>query len=138
MRLFLDSSALVKRYVEEPGSARVIELCRQADEIVISVVGPIEIFSALARRRREGYLSSPVFASIKRNIAADIAGASIVELYPQVVAEAVKCLEKSPLRSLDAIQVASAIVCESDLFLTADKRQALGAKKRRLRTELVS
>ena len=36
MRLFLDSSALAKRYVLENGSDRVVELCREADEVVLS------------------------------------------------------------------------------------------------------
>jgi len=38
MRILLDSSALAKRYVCEPGTEQVLSRCRDADEIVLSVL----------------------------------------------------------------------------------------------------
>ena len=128
MRLFVDSSALAKRYVLEPGSEQVIELLGKADEVVLSVVSAVELISAFTRRKREGTMSLAAYKKLKKAFANDLETVSIVELFPTVVSLAVQCLERSSLRSLDAIQVASAIICECDLFLSGDERQAECAK----------
>jgi predicted nucleic acid-binding protein len=38
MNIFLDSSAIVKRYIEESGSSRVAEILRDAGEITICII----------------------------------------------------------------------------------------------------
>ena len=53
MKVFFDSSALVHRYVPERGTEAVLELCRQATELGVSVICLPEIISALNRLRRE-------------------------------------------------------------------------------------
>ena len=57
---FFDSSALVKRYVHEQGSMRVRETTASVSGhlIHISILTVAEIASALARRHREGRLST--------------------------------------------------------------------------------
>ena len=47
MRLFLDSSAFAKRFVNEAGSQDVERLCSLADELALSVICVPEIVSAL-------------------------------------------------------------------------------------------
>jgi predicted nucleic acid-binding protein len=37
MKIFLDSSALAKRYIPEKGSDKVITVCKKADELDISI-----------------------------------------------------------------------------------------------------
>lgn len=56
---FLDSSALVKRYVPETGSAWVQALADVAtgNLLIIARITWVEVLSALARRQREGSLS---------------------------------------------------------------------------------
>ena len=53
MRVFLDSSSFAKRFVEEPGSEQVEEICAEATELGLSVLCVPETVSALNRRRRE-------------------------------------------------------------------------------------
>ncbi len=137
MRLFLDTSALAKRYVLESGSSELTELCRQADEIVLSYICTVELISALNRLKREGKLSSSEYKKIKKSFGEDLKGATIVELYPLVIRQAVQCLEKTPIRSLDAIQIASAMVSDCDLFLSADSRQTAAAKVMGLKSRLL-
>lgn len=137
MRVFLDSSALAKRYVDEPGTERVLLLCRNADEIVLSVLCAPELISAFNRLRREGKLSSARYLRLKNELAADLEQATIVDLTPSVVHRTVSCLEHATLRTMDAIQVASASESLCDLFLTADRRQCGAATKLKLRTENV-
>ncbi|HIJ69310.1 MAG TPA: hypothetical protein HPP81_01005 [Deltaproteobacteria bacterium] len=38
MRVFFDTSAFVKRYIEEPGADKVIEICMKAEELVLNVI----------------------------------------------------------------------------------------------------
>lgn len=137
MRILLDSSALAKRYVFEPGTEQVLRRCREADEIVLSVLCVPELVSAFNRLRREGALSASRYRRLKRDLAADLEQATIVDLTPSVVHRTVACLEHEPLRALDAIQVASALESLCDLFISADRRQCAAAARLKLRTENV-
>lgn len=55
--VYLDTSALAKRYVQEVGSEWVVRLC-QREPAAISLIAIPELASALARRTREGALSA--------------------------------------------------------------------------------
>jgi uncharacterized protein len=137
MILFLDSSALAKRYVAERGSELVAKRCADAHIITLSTLAPIEVLSGLGRLRREGSLATSRYRYLKKELSADIAQARIVTLEAAVVKKAIHALEVAPLRTLDAIQIASAMLAECDLFLTADTQQARGAQVLKLHTELV-
>jgi predicted nucleic acid-binding protein len=56
---FLDSSALVKRYISETGSAWVLGLLAAAlnNEIFIAAIAKVEIVAAITRRSRTGSIS---------------------------------------------------------------------------------
>ena len=123
MRLFLDSSALAKRYVAEPGSDLLLARSQQAAEVLISVLCAPELISGFNRLRREGRLSTSQYGKLKRELAADAREATVVEMTQAVVSRTVFCLEKTPLRASDAIHVASAIESMCELCLTAARRQ---------------
>ncbi|MBP1602748.1 MAG: hypothetical protein H6Q06_2899, partial [Acidobacteria bacterium] len=53
MNVFMDSSALAKRYIEEPGSEVVEEILSSAASLGVSVICLSEVISALCRRRRD-------------------------------------------------------------------------------------
>mgnify|MGYP001011999097 CR=1 FL=1 len=57
---FFDSSALVKRYVAETGTAWVLEITRPGTghTLLIARITWVEMLSALARRQREGSLTA--------------------------------------------------------------------------------
>ena len=135
MNVFLDSSALAKRYVQEPGSDRVEEILSSASSLGISVLGVAEVVSALCRRRRERKLSPPQYSKAKQALFEDIEDASLVNLTDRVVARAIALLERWPLRSSDALQIASAAVWSAELFVSADERQCAAARAYGLRVE---
>jgi predicted nucleic acid-binding protein len=137
MRIFLDSSALAKRYVAENGTERILTVCRQADEIALSVLCVPELISGFNRLKREGFLSSASYHSLKRDLAADLEQATVMELSPAIVDRTIFCLERASLRALDAIQLASAMESHCHLFLTADRRQHEAAHGLKVKTELV-
>lgn len=135
MRLFLDSSALAKRYIAEPGTERVVNRCRQAGEVVLSVICAPELISAFQRLRRERRLSVRQYRALKQDLAADLSQATIVQLTEAVLAKAIETLERTAARTLDAIHVASACEMSCDLFLSADRRQCEAGRKMGLRVE---
>jgi len=137
VKTFFDSSAFAKRYVEEAGSHVVDSLCQEATEVALCVLCVPEIISALNRRVREGLLTDREYTESKQYLFQDIRDAVIVNLVLQVVSTCTKILEASPVRVADALQIACALEWETELFVSADKRQISAAKKAGLRTKFV-
>jgi predicted nucleic acid-binding protein len=129
MRVFFDTSALTKRYVEEEGSEQVRALCAEADALGVSVLILPELISTLCRLVREGRLSSEDYRSLKSAVQADLADADLCDLSQDTFEQALRCLEDHPLRTLDALHVGSALVYQPDLFVSADRRQAEAADR---------
>lgn len=128
MIVFLDSSALAKRYVQEPGSDRVEEILSSASSLGISVICLSEVVSALCRRRREGKLSQQQYSRAKQALFEDIEDASVINVTDQVILRAVDLLERWPLRSSDSLHVASAAEWSAELFVSSDERQCAAAR----------
>ena len=135
MKLFLDSSAFAKRFVEEPGSRQVEALCAQADELGLCILCVPEIISALNRRLREKCLTPQDYSRAKQRLAQDVRDATVVNLTPEVIQTGISLLEAHPLRFLDALHIACAMAWEADLFASADHRQIAAAKKAGLNTK---
>lgn len=128
MKTFFDSSAFVKRYVDETGSQEVDELCQNASELALSIICLPEIISALNRRVREDLLSAQQYGTIKEHLAADVRDAVIINLTPEVISASISLLEASPLRAMAALHVACALAWEAELFVSSDQRQIAAAE----------
>ncbi len=105
---FFDASALVKRYVRESESAAVRRALARGD-VVISRLSEGEVASALARLTREGHIQTRQRDRALAALLADVAAWHVVECSPAVVTLARTLLTRHPLRSGDAIQLASAL-----------------------------
>ena len=128
MRVFFDPSALAKRYVDESGTAAVLEWCDRAGELALAVTAVPELISAFCRLQRERRINAAQYRRLKAELMGDLADALICELTPEVVQRAVDALEAQPLRGMDAIHVAAALACEADVFVSADQRQCAAAR----------
>jgi predicted nucleic acid-binding protein len=129
---FLDSSALVKRYVPELGSQWVetITNLNSGNLLIISRLAWVEVLSALARRQREGTLEMADANLITAKFRSDLnTQYQLVEIDQILVEMAGKLVNQYPLRAYDAVQLASALKVRSALptsfspnftFLTAD------------------
>ncbi len=135
MKTFFDSSAFAKRYVEEDGSDAVEQLCGKATALGLSVICTPEVISALNRRLREGALSHAQYREAKARLAAEVADATIVNLVPAVVAEAIGIRETNAVRAIDALHVACALQWNAELFVSSDDRQLRTAKRAKLRAK---
>ncbi|MBI2891391.1 MAG: type II toxin-antitoxin system VapC family toxin [Nitrospirae bacterium] len=128
MNVFLDSSALGKRYVEEAGSDQVADILARASSLGLCVIAPTEVVSALCRLRRERRLTREQYGKAKAALFRDVGDATVIGLTDGVIARAVGLLERCPLRSSDALHLACAAEWSCDLFVSADDRQCAAAK----------
>jgi hypothetical protein len=135
VNVFLDSSALAKRYIQEPGSDRLEEILSSASSLGVCVICVSEVVSALCRRRRERKLSRQQYLKAKQALFEDIEDSSMVNVTDRVLARAVELLERWPLRSSDSLHVASAAEWSAELFVSADERQCAAARAYGLQVE---
>ena len=115
---FFDSSALVKRYVHEQGSAWVREITATASKhlIHLSLLTITEIASALARRQREGSLSPYERDRLFGAFMVDCARSYLLlRMEEDIIQRAIFLVRLYPLRSADAIQLATAVALHHTL-----------------------
>jgi uncharacterized protein len=129
VKVFFDSSALVKRYVPEKGSEAVLSLCEEATELGLSVICFPEIISALCRLRRERRIEGPQYIAAKQGIALDLRDAVLCNITETTVLQCILLLEENILRAMDAFHIAAALEWEADLFVSSDTHQIKAAKK---------
>jgi len=112
--LYVDSFALVKHYVREPGStglnAKLNEASLHQHGVFISVVGYAEILAIFARRLREKVVSENQARLLRDEFLDDwMFSLSPVELTVGVIGFISELVNKHPLRGADAIHLASAL-----------------------------
>ncbi len=137
MKIFFDSSAFIKRFIQEQGSAEVDEYCQQASMLGLSIICLPEIMSALNRKVREENLSTEDYLNLKGQIAEDIKDVQIINLVPEVVESSITLLERNMLRSLDALHLSCAIIWNAELFISSDKRQIQAAENSGLQVRYI-
>jgi predicted nucleic acid-binding protein len=115
-RYFFDSSALVKNYHAEAGTATVQSiLSRASSEFLISRLATVEMLSAFAMKVRTGVFSASDFGVLRRRFLADIRRKSLVpvrvlSLHFEIAGDLVtKHAMSRQLRALDALQLAVAL-----------------------------
>ena len=102
MSLYLDSSALVKRYVDEEGSAIVRRQMSKAGAWVVSQVTFVEVLRVLSQASEAAMTARAEWPRF-----------DVVAVSPPVCETAVALAGRHRLRSLDAIQLASAATAGS-------------------------
>jgi predicted nucleic acid-binding protein len=136
-RVFLDTSALLKRYVIEQGSHHVTQFFtpyRRQSRIFVSELTYVEALAAFARRS-----PAPPAATSKAFMADYQRGMRKVFIDRAIIEQAALLAQTHRLRSADAIQLASVLrVVESVpdiLLLTADLEMIVAAQIEGLQVE---
>jgi uncharacterized protein len=133
MFLYLDTSSLVKLYVEEEGSEQVALRVVSASYCATSIVAYAEARAAFARRSREQAFTLEDYQQIKFALERDWSRYVVLTLDFSLVAQAGELAEKHALRGFDSIHLASAIslrdqVASSVVFSAWDARLLFAAK----------
>jgi predicted nucleic acid-binding protein len=129
MRIFLDSSAFAKRYIEEPGSEKVEDLCAQATELGVSSICLPEVISGLCRLRRDSILTRNQYEVTKEALLRDFEDIAVCNITPAVIEQTIHILETNTLRTLDALHIGCALEWKAEVFASSDLRQISAAKK---------
>ena len=137
MILYLDTSALVKLLRVEQGSEAIWEATESAQALASSTLARVEVHSALARLIREGQPREALQSSLIE-FEELWSGMAQVQMDRAVDAACGLCF-KHPLRTLDAIHLASALLLREEgglevVFACADGRlrEAAAAEEFRL------
>ncbi len=131
--IYMDTSALAKWYVNESRSDEVDEYIRQNAPMRISDLTVVEMRSLLARRRREGRISSNNEMEAFANFQEDMRrGLLIRHPLPEGWAEGavnlMAVLSEIPIRSLDAMHIVTAQEIAAVALVTADRALAGAAE----------
>jgi len=131
---FLDTSALVKRYVPELGSNWIqsITVPAAGNFLAISQITWVEVCSAFSRRQREGSLSGDEVDQLMGDFRTDFDNQyEVLEVDRTLIETAGALVMQNPLRAYDSVQLASALRVQSTLvsvpdtqliFVSADNR----------------
>ena len=105
--LYLDTSSLVKLYIEETGSDEVRQDLGDAAAGATSAIAYAEARAAFARLRRHGTITAAVFRSVKRDFDADWSRYLVVEPTLELCRTAGDLAERYRLRGFDSIHLAT-------------------------------
>jgi predicted nucleic acid-binding protein len=106
---FIDSSALVKRYISETGSAWVLGLFDPTlkNEVFIAAITSVELIAAITRRSRSGSISITDTTITRNQFKSDLQkDYQIVEITENIINSGMVLSETYGLRGYDAIQLA--------------------------------
>ena len=131
---FLDSSALIKRYVVEIGSPWIKTLTdsQTGNSLLLVRITWVEVLSAFARRQREGSITTAEVAALIAKFRSEFNSRyRVIEVDRALVERAGELIVQYPLRAYDAVQLAAALRVQSVLtsiletqliFVSADNR----------------
>ncbi len=109
--VFLDSSAIVKLSLDEPGSEWLRREVRDRVTLLFAVrVASVEVVSAIARRRKATQLPPETASALIDQVWVEFEERfSVVEISPFLVTFAMNIADIHGLRAYDAIQLAAAV-----------------------------
>jgi len=147
---FFDASAVVKRYVREPGSVWVREICHALDAagdqqhlITIAEISRVEVAAAFAVLVRRNEISKGLGRRAFEQFTTEIADEyQLVRLTAAMIRDAAELTQRHPLKGFDAVQLATATALRrqllsqtSDLvFVTGDQTLLQAARAEGLTT----
>lgn len=131
--VYLDTSALAKRYLNEAGSEEFEAYLTAQGVGLISSLTVAEMRCLLARRRREESIDAGLEARIMAAFEEDLLTGVLVmkRLQDEDVWEAVRLVDRlreHALRTLDALHLASAQAAGAKELATADRAMAAAAE----------
>jgi predicted nucleic acid-binding protein len=108
MILYAESSAVLSWLLDEPSHSRVIEELGTADRIATSVITVLECSRALARARHAGRISAIEERAALHVLDEALESWHLLDVSEDVIERARAAFPAEPVRSLDAVHLASA------------------------------
>jgi predicted nucleic acid-binding protein len=115
MVLYIESSAVLAWLLGEPPAKRILDILHAAEQVVSSALTPVECARGLTRARLLERLTSIQELAALQLLDQAESMWHIQELTAQVLARAREPMPGDPVRTLDALHIASAIVLRDGL-----------------------
>lgn len=138
MRVAIDTSALVKRYLAIQGGAALQPVFDQATSVHIAHHCRVEMHSAFNRMRLTKQITPTVCRAAIADFDKELVDFQVSPWTPEIEAQAISLLAGSNLRAMDALHVAAALAVDVDRFVTSDERQWQAAKRANIAATLIA
>jgi predicted nucleic acid-binding protein len=134
--IYADSSAIVKRYYEEPGSERVREGWNGAERVFTSRVAYAEVHAALARKHRDKGITVSKLRLIGSSFESEWPAYDQILVDGATLGEVRRLARRHALRGFDAIHLSAALWLRAELggsveFWVSDEQLEAAASKER-------
>lgn len=131
-RAYFDTSALVKCYVEEAGTDAALGLAAR-HAVVSSALAMVELVGALRRQEASRMLTRGQREAALLRLQVDRTHWTLLEVDAQVVARAEALTRAQPIKTLDAVHLASVLILQAEIglrppFITGDTQQRRAAE----------
>jgi len=139
---YWDTSALVKQFIQEVGTDDALALRADAPPHATATIAYTETFSAFRRRVREAALKELQYHEVVRRFVQEWPAYVRINLDDSILARSKTLLERYPLRTLDAIHLASALELQEQLnepsvLISADAQLLRAAMAEQLETKRI-
>ena len=114
-RLYVDASALVKRYIQEPGTEEVLGAMGEASVVGTSIISRAETSAALAKAVRTGALAPDVAAAALQVFREEWPSLVRVQATEMLMARADALAWEHGLRGYDAVHLAAALLWQDGM-----------------------
>jgi len=115
---FLDTSALVKLYIQELGTDRLLDVIdrHQGDRFAVLTIAQVEIRSAIRRRQRSGDIEPEVADNILESVRIHLESRFIRQVVNDAVIDvALEMIDRYALRAYDAVQLAGCLTLRATI-----------------------
>jgi len=135
---YLETSALVKLYVREPGSERLLRLAARVHNhrLAVLALSRVEMHSAIRRRQREGDIDAAIADRLLSQFEQHLESRFIKQvLNDQVIDLATSLVKRNALRAYDAVQLAGCLMLKENSasdeprFVCSDQHLLQAAEK---------
>jgi uncharacterized protein len=127
MKIYVDTSALLRRYFREKESEEVVRLLQEPHIRMVSGLVFVELASVFRRALNGRRITPKEHQALTETARKDLKHFRLLPAGEELFRQAALVADLTGLRSLDAIHLASARMAGADLVLTFDTEMALAA-----------
>jgi uncharacterized protein len=131
--IYMDTSALAKRYLEESGTETIQTIVADAEVIATSKLAYPEMLSAFMRKHRSGEIKRKPLHTVLARFQSDWENLLIVDFHDELLPIIKRLMERLPLKGADSVHLSSALWLEkvssaSVTFVASDANLIQAAK----------
>ena len=133
MRIFLDTSAWIKYFIEEPGTIEIQKFLfkkssSRKNSFAASAVTYAEFYATIKRALRGNRIRQMQYDRVKNEFEEQWVNIDVPIVNNELIEYSGRLAEKYALKGCDAFQLSSAIAIKADIFINCDRELELAAK----------